>query len=81
MCMCGPSSQLLNSGPSTISKASVEVDWPYQFSNGSLLYITSFDTEGPINCTSDTLINPLNVSVRKRERDTHTVLTQLLAAS
>lgn len=60
-----PPSQLLNSGPSTISKASLEVDWPYQFSNGSLLYITSFDTEGPINCTSDTLINPLNVSVRE----------------
>ncbi|XP_075886589.1 integrin alpha-V isoform X1 [Nelusetta ayraudi] len=54
--------ELLNSGPSTISKASLEVDWPHQFSNGSLLYITSFDTEGPINCTSDTLINPLNVS-------------------
>ncbi|XP_074550589.1 integrin alpha-V [Halichoeres trimaculatus] len=54
--------ELLNSGPSTISKASVEVEWPYHYKNDSLLYITSFETEGPINCTTDTEINPLNVS-------------------
>ncbi|XP_078118872.1 LOW QUALITY PROTEIN: integrin alpha-V [Sander vitreus] len=73
--------ELLNSGPSTISKASLEVEWPSQYKNGSLLYITSFDTDGPINCTSDTEINPLNVSnplssakntsgVTPRERET-----------
>ncbi|XP_044071769.1 integrin alpha-V [Siniperca chuatsi] len=54
--------ELLNSGPSTISKAALEVEWPYQFKNGSLLYITSYETEGPINCTTDMEINPLNVS-------------------
>ncbi|TKS66734.1 Integrin alpha-V [Collichthys lucidus] len=54
--------ELLNSGPSTFSKASLEVKWPYQFKNGSLLYITSYETEGPINCTTDTEINPLNIS-------------------
>ncbi|XP_071328583.1 integrin alpha-V isoform X2 [Trachinotus anak] len=54
--------ELHNSGPSTISKAALEVEWPYQFKNGSLLYITSFETEGPINCTTDIEINPLNVS-------------------
>uniref|UniRef100_UPI0037E95F66 integrin alpha-V n=1 Tax=Semicossyphus pulcher TaxID=241346 RepID=UPI0037E95F66 len=54
--------ELLNSGPSTFSKASVEVVWPYQYKNESLLYITKYETEGPINCTTDTEINPLNVS-------------------
>ncbi|XP_013875215.1 integrin alpha-V [Austrofundulus limnaeus] len=54
--------ELLNNGPSTFSKASLKVSWPYRFKNGSLLYITSFDTEGPINCTTDMEINPLNVS-------------------
>ncbi|XP_063353094.1 integrin alpha-V [Pelmatolapia mariae] len=54
--------ELLNNGPSTFSKAALEVKWPYQFRNGSLLYITSYDTEGPINCTTDIQINPLNVS-------------------
>uniref|UniRef100_A0AAQ6AGW2 Integrin alpha-2 domain-containing protein n=1 Tax=Amphiprion ocellaris TaxID=80972 RepID=A0AAQ6AGW2_AMPOC len=52
--------ELLNSGPSTFSKASLEVEWPYQFKNGSLLYITSYETEGPINCTTEVQINPLN---------------------
>ncbi|XP_069011175.1 integrin alpha-V [Embiotoca jacksoni] len=54
--------ELLNSGPSTFSKASLEVEWPYNFRNGSLLYITSYETEGPINCTTDVELNPLNVS-------------------
>ncbi|XP_056284930.1 integrin alpha-V [Pseudoliparis swirei] len=54
--------ELLNRGPSTISKAALEVDWPYQYHNGSLLYITRFDTDGPINCTTDIEINPLNVT-------------------
>ncbi|XP_040004672.1 integrin alpha-V isoform X1 [Xiphias gladius] len=54
--------ELLNNGPSTFSKAALVVEWPYQFKNGSLLYITSYETEGPINCTTDTEINPLNVS-------------------
>lgn len=58
--------QLLNNGPSTFSKAELQVDWPYQFSNGSLLYITSYETEGPINCTTDLEINPLKVTVRNR---------------
>uniref|UniRef100_A0A8C9Z7G6 Integrin, alpha V n=1 Tax=Sander lucioperca TaxID=283035 RepID=A0A8C9Z7G6_SANLU len=64
--------ELLNSGPSTISKASLEVEWPSRYKNGSLLYITSFDTDGPINCTSDTEINPLNNTsgVPPRERET-----------
>lgn len=63
-----PPPQLLNSGPSTVSKAALRVDWPYQFRNGSLLYITSYETEGPINCTTDMEINSLNISVR----NTHT---------
>uniref|UniRef100_A0A669DYM3 Integrin, alpha V n=1 Tax=Oreochromis niloticus TaxID=8128 RepID=A0A669DYM3_ORENI len=54
--------ELLNNGPSTFSKAALEVKWPYQFRNGSLLYIISYDTEGPINCTTEIQINPLNVS-------------------
>ncbi|KAM9709891.1 integrin alpha-V [Menidia menidia] len=54
--------ELLNSGPSTISKASLEVEWPYRYKNDSLLYIINFKTEGPINCTTDIEINPLNVT-------------------
>ncbi|KAM9342947.1 integrin alpha-V [Pholidichthys leucotaenia] len=54
--------ELQNDGPSAFSKASLVVEWPHHFKNGSLLYITSYDTEGPISCTTDMEINPLNVS-------------------
>ncbi|CAJ1078543.1 integrin alpha-V isoform X1 [Xyrichtys novacula] len=54
--------ELLNSGPSTFSKASLEVEWPYHYKNDSLLYITSYETEGRINCTTDMELNPLNVT-------------------
>ncbi|XP_070693761.1 integrin alpha-V [Pempheris klunzingeri] len=54
--------ELLNKGPSTFSKAALEIQWPHHYRNGSLLYITRYETEGPINCTTDTEINPLNVS-------------------
>uniref|UniRef100_A0A672IM28 Uncharacterized protein n=1 Tax=Salarias fasciatus TaxID=181472 RepID=A0A672IM28_SALFA len=61
--------ELLNNGPSTFSKAALEVEWPYQYRNGSLLYITSYETEGPINCTTDVEINALNVSVQTEGRN------------
>uniref|UniRef100_A0A8C5H7Y9 Integrin alpha-2 domain-containing protein n=1 Tax=Gouania willdenowi TaxID=441366 RepID=A0A8C5H7Y9_GOUWI len=65
--------ELQNSGPSTISKAALDVDWPYHYRNGSLLYITSYETEGPINCTTKMEINPLNKNtssmIPPRERE------------
>uniref|UniRef100_A0A667WZW9 Integrin, alpha V n=1 Tax=Myripristis murdjan TaxID=586833 RepID=A0A667WZW9_9TELE len=54
--------ELHNGGPSTFSKAVLNVNWPYGLQNGSLLYIIMLDTEGPINCTTDMEINPLNIS-------------------
>lgn len=54
--------ELLNNGPSTFSKATLDVEWPDQSKNGSLLYISRIETEGPINCTSDVELNPLNIS-------------------
>uniref|UniRef100_A0A667XI01 Integrin, alpha V n=1 Tax=Myripristis murdjan TaxID=586833 RepID=A0A667XI01_9TELE len=63
--------ELHNGGPSTFSKAVLNVNWPYGLQNGSLLYIIMLDTEGPINCTTDMEINPLNISVstvRKQRR-------------
>ena len=60
--------QLRNRGPSTFSKAMLDIEWPYRFNNGSLLYITKLevDGDGGMNCSTDMEINPLNVSVRHR---------------
>ncbi|MBN3300268.1 ITAV protein, partial [Amia calva] len=55
--------ELRNNGPSTFSKAILDIDWPYKFHNGSLLYITKYEIDGPMNCTTDMEINPLNVSM------------------
>ncbi|KAF0027003.1 hypothetical protein F2P81_021740 [Scophthalmus maximus] len=60
--------ELLNSGPSTVSKASLEVLWPYEYKNSSLLYIMSYETDGPINCTTVIEINPLNLSTENQNR-------------
>uniref|UniRef100_A0A4W5K5R8 Integrin alpha third immunoglobulin-like domain-containing protein n=1 Tax=Hucho hucho TaxID=62062 RepID=A0A4W5K5R8_9TELE len=56
--------QLRNRGPSTFSKAMLDIEWPYRFNNGSLLYITKLevDGDGGMNCSTDMEINPLNVS-------------------
>ncbi|KAI4790350.1 hypothetical protein KUCAC02_034691 [Chaenocephalus aceratus] len=42
----------------------------YEYRNGSRLYITSFDTDGPINCTTDIEINPRNNPLSSGERNT-----------
>ncbi|XP_037395176.1 integrin alpha-V [Pygocentrus nattereri] len=54
--------ELRNKGPSTFTKAMLDVEWPYRFNNGSLLYITKYEVDGPMNCSTDMEINPLNVS-------------------
>uniref|UniRef100_A0A674B4S4 Integrin, alpha V n=1 Tax=Salmo trutta TaxID=8032 RepID=A0A674B4S4_SALTR len=58
--------ELRNRGPSTFSKAMLDIEWPYRFNNGSLLYITKLEVDGGMNCSTDMEINPLNVSGRDR---------------
>ncbi|XP_030641886.1 integrin alpha-V isoform X2 [Chanos chanos] len=54
--------ELRNKGPSTFSKAMLDIEWPYRYNNGSLLYITKYGVDGAMNCSTDMEINPLNVS-------------------
>uniref|UniRef100_W5JXR2 Integrin, alpha V n=1 Tax=Astyanax mexicanus TaxID=7994 RepID=W5JXR2_ASTMX len=54
--------ELRNKGPSTFTKAMLDVEWPYRYNNGSLLYITKYEVDGAMNCSTDMEINPLNVS-------------------
>ncbi|KAJ8349858.1 hypothetical protein SKAU_G00249880 [Synaphobranchus kaupii] len=53
--------ELRNNGPSTFSKAVLDIAWPYRLHNGSLLYITKYQVDGPMKCSTDMVINPLNV--------------------
>uniref|UniRef100_A0A674B4I5 Integrin, alpha V n=1 Tax=Salmo trutta TaxID=8032 RepID=A0A674B4I5_SALTR len=54
--------ELRNRGPSTFSKAMLDIEWPYRFNNGSLLYITKLEVDGGMNCSTDMEINPLNTN-------------------
>ncbi|KAJ8255375.1 hypothetical protein GJAV_G00204190 [Gymnothorax javanicus] len=65
--------ELRNNGPSTFSKAMLDISWPYRFNNGSLLYITKYEVEGPMNCSTDMEINPLNVTNPKDKENTTAV--------
>uniref|UniRef100_A0A673KRF7 Uncharacterized protein n=1 Tax=Sinocyclocheilus rhinocerous TaxID=307959 RepID=A0A673KRF7_9TELE len=66
--------ELRNTGPSTFSKAILDVQWPYRFNNGSLLYITKFEVDGNMNCSSNRELNPLNVTVCIPQSSIHTLL-------
>uniref|UniRef100_A0A8C9W7D8 Integrin, alpha V n=1 Tax=Scleropages formosus TaxID=113540 RepID=A0A8C9W7D8_SCLFO len=71
----GPSVQhiyeLRNNGPSAFSEAVLDVEWPYTFENGSLLYIIKLEVDGPMNCRTDVEINPLNITVRNDAKRRH----------
>ncbi|XP_072903147.1 integrin alpha-V [Hemitrygon akajei] len=53
--------ELRNNGPSAFSKAMFDLQWPYKFKDNFLLYVMEYTAEGPMNCTSDTIINPLKL--------------------
>ncbi|MBZ3891099.1 Integrin alpha-V [Sciurus carolinensis] len=55
--------KLRNNGPSSFSKAMLNLQWPYKYNNNTLLYILHFDIDGPMNCTSDMEINPLRIKI------------------
>ncbi|KAL4635494.1 integrin alpha-V-like [Arapaima gigas] len=65
----GPSVQhiyeLWNNGPSAFSKAMLDIDWPYQYDNSSLLYVIRLEVDGPMKCSTDMEINPLNITSSK----------------
>uniref|UniRef100_A0A4W3JAZ4 Integrin, alpha V n=1 Tax=Callorhinchus milii TaxID=7868 RepID=A0A4W3JAZ4_CALMI len=55
--------ELRNNGPSTFSKAILDLNWPYRYKENYLLYVMKYTTEGPMNCSSDKIINPLKLKV------------------
>ncbi|NP_001081685.1 integrin subunit alpha V L homeolog precursor [Xenopus laevis] len=61
--------ELRNNGPSGFSKAILNLQWPYRYNNDTLLYIVKYETDGPMDCTSDVEINPLNVKISTSQSD------------
>ncbi|KAJ7313474.1 hypothetical protein JRQ81_004877 [Phrynocephalus forsythii] len=57
--------RLQNAGPSTVSGASLLVDFPSKFWEGFLLYITRVTTEGNVTCLATNDTNPLQLEVQE----------------
>lgn len=61
--------ELRNNGPSAFSKAILNILWPYKYKNNDLLYIVKYEIDGPMNCVSDVIINPLNLKLSSSQTD------------
>nr|DBA21608.1 TPA: hypothetical protein GDO54_018218 [Pyxicephalus adspersus] len=61
--------ELRNNGPSAFSKAKLNILWPYKYKNNDLLYIVKYEIDGPMDCTSDVVINPLNLKLSTSQVD------------
>lgn len=61
--------ELRNNGPSAFSKAMLTIQWPYKYKNNDLLYIVKYEIDGPMDCTSDVLINPLDLKLSTSQTD------------
>uniref|UniRef100_A0A8C5WCC6 Integrin subunit alpha V n=1 Tax=Leptobrachium leishanense TaxID=445787 RepID=A0A8C5WCC6_9ANUR len=61
--------ELRNNGPSTFSKAILMLHWPFKFNNDTLLYIVTYEIDGPMDCTSNLEVNPLNVKLTSQTDD------------
>nr|XP_032651890.1 LOW QUALITY PROTEIN: integrin alpha-IIb [Chelonoidis abingdonii] len=57
--------QLHNQGPGTVSQAELWVEFPNKFQGDFLLYMVELSTEGRINCSSPTGLNPLGLEGQK----------------
>ena len=64
--------QLLNNGPSTLSLSTLELRCPRQVEGHRLVYPLEVSSEGPLNCSTKNIINPLRVKVRDTHTHTHT---------
>ncbi|KAM9828983.1 integrin alpha-5 [Syngnathus typhle] len=56
--------ELVNNGPSRISHTLLELRCPLAAQGHNLLYPLEFSTEGPINCTSDSNVNRLQLRLQ-----------------
>ncbi|KAM5146400.1 integrin alpha-V [Mantella aurantiaca] len=61
--------ELRNNGPSAFSKAMLNILWPYKYKNNDLLYIVKYEIDGPMNCTSDVVINPLKLKLSTSQKN------------
>uniref|UniRef100_A0A8C1W5M3 Integrin, alpha 5 (fibronectin receptor, alpha polypeptide) n=1 Tax=Cyprinus carpio TaxID=7962 RepID=A0A8C1W5M3_CYPCA len=65
----GPSVQhtyeLVNNGPSRISHTLLQLKCPMRLQSNRFIYPLEVTTEGPVNCTTHNIVNPLNLKLQQ----------------
>uniref|UniRef100_A0A8C1AD25 Integrin, alpha 5 (fibronectin receptor, alpha polypeptide) n=2 Tax=Cyprinus carpio carpio TaxID=630221 RepID=A0A8C1AD25_CYPCA len=65
----GPSVQhtyeLVNNGPSRISHTLLQLKCPMRLQSNRFIYPVEVTTEGPVNCTTHNIVNPLNLKLQQ----------------
>ncbi|XP_059397023.1 integrin alpha-5-like [Carassius carassius] len=65
----GPSVQhtyeLVNNGPSRISHTLLQLKCPMMLQSSRFIYPVEVTTEGPVNCTTHNIVNPLNLRLQQ----------------
>ncbi|XP_056113865.1 integrin alpha-5 [Rhinichthys klamathensis goyatoka] len=65
----GPSVQhtyeLVNNGPSRISHTLLQLRCPMRLQSNRFIYPLEVTTEGPVNCTTHNIVNPLNLKLQQ----------------
>uniref|UniRef100_A0A671N1L7 Integrin alpha-5-like n=1 Tax=Sinocyclocheilus anshuiensis TaxID=1608454 RepID=A0A671N1L7_9TELE len=65
----GPSVQhtyeLVNNGPSRISHTLLQLKCPMKLQSNRFIYPLEVTTEGPVNCTTHNIVNPLNLKLQQ----------------
>uniref|UniRef100_A0A8C9VKW5 Integrin, alpha 5 (fibronectin receptor, alpha polypeptide) n=1 Tax=Scleropages formosus TaxID=113540 RepID=A0A8C9VKW5_SCLFO len=75
----GPSVQhvyeLVNNGPSRISQTLLEVHCPMKVQGHRLVYPLEVTTQGPVNCTTNGIINPLELKLQQAPTEPTPIIT------
>ncbi|XP_051961269.1 integrin alpha-5-like [Xyrauchen texanus] len=57
--------ELVNNGPSRISHTLLQLKCPMKLQSNRFIYPLEVTTEGPINCTTHNIVNPLNLKLQR----------------
>ncbi|XP_026092705.1 integrin alpha-5-like [Carassius auratus] len=57
--------ELVNNGPSRISHTLLQLQCPMMLQRSRFIYPVEVTTEGPVNCTTHNIVNPLNLTLQQ----------------
>ncbi|KAF5894083.1 integrin alpha-5-like, partial [Clarias magur] len=57
--------ELVNNGPSRISHTLLQLKCPMNLQGQRFMYPLEINTKGPVNCTTDNIVNPLNIKLQQ----------------